>query len=478
VQFNPGTAFTNNGAALTINGGITNSARNNVWNIPLTLGASQTIDTAAGTSLTLNGVISGSYGLTFADAGTATLSVANTYTGGSTINGGILVEKVAASGGTGALTVNSGAKVSYQVGGYAQSSYSALNIIGGTFSVDGASQNQVNSVNKPMLMQGGTLTSINGLAGPANDGGFGNYLLNGGTLTVSGSSQSVINATTFQAVNGGSFNVGVTGAGVDLLVASVINGGAIIKNGPGTMVLSGANTYTGATTVGSGALLVNGSLSTGAVTVNSGGTLGGTGRIGGAVTVNGGATLRVTPAATIVGKLTFTSSLTFNSGATNIMGVSRNGGVATNDLLQVSSGLTFAGTLVATNIGTNALMAGDSFKLFSAGTYAGRFTNFILPPLANGLSWNTNLLATNGMLTVVLAPPVIANVNMAADQASFTLTGSGAAGHNYILTAATNLSSPWAPALTNPADGNGVFSFTDLEVTNYPQRFYRVQLQN
>ncbi len=88
------------------------------------------------------------------------------------------MEKVAASGGTGALTINAGARVSYQVGVYAQANFSALNIIGGVFSVDRASQNQVNCL-KPVLMQGGILTSTNGLAGPANDGGYGNFGLNG-----------------------------------------------------------------------------------------------------------------------------------------------------------------------------------------------------------------------------------------------------------------------------------------------------------
>ena len=553
VRLNPGTAFTNNGTALTISSGITNFAQKNVWNIPLTLGANQSIDTAGSSALTVNGIISGGYGLSLADSGTVTLTPANTYTGGTTVTGGTLVEKIAASGGTGPLTINTGAKVSYQVGTYAQASFASLNIIGGTFSIDAASQNQVNCL-KPVLMQGGVMTSTNGLSGPANDGGYGNFLLNGGVLTISGSSQSIINATTFGLANGASFNVGVTGAGVDLVLASVINNGALIKNGSGTMALTGANTYTGTTTVNSGTLLVGGSIATGAVTVNAGGILAGTGSIGGAVTVNNGATVRVNPAATGVGKLTV-NSLAFTSSATNILCVSRNGGVATNDLVQVSGGVTFGGTLVVTNIGTNALMAGDSFKLFNAGAYAGMFANLALPAVPNGLRWNTNTLATNGTLTVVVitftliyhtgsngtisgvtnqtvnyggsgsavmavtnsgyaftnwsdgvtanprtdlnvtsninvtanfaslppvmvVPPlVITNANLAADGISFTVSGSGTAGQGYVLLTATNLSSAWVPVLTNRADSNGNFSFTDSHVTNYAQRFYRVQTQ-
>ncbi len=90
---------------------------------------------------------------------------------------------------------------------------------------------------------------------------------------------------------------------MDLLLASVIGiTNPLVKNGPGTMALTGASTYTGSTTINSGTLLVNGSISTGGVAVNSGATLGGTGNIGGAVTVNGGATLRVNPVATGVSK--------------------------------------------------------------------------------------------------------------------------------------------------------------------------------
>jgi autotransporter-associated beta strand protein len=72
--------------------------------------------------------------------------------------------------------------------------------------------------------------------------------------------------------------------------AGVISGpGNLVKVGTGTWTLTGANTFTGSTTVRGGALLVNGSLP-GPVTVEAGATLGGTGTTG-PVTLGAGAVL-------------------------------------------------------------------------------------------------------------------------------------------------------------------------------------------
>jgi hypothetical protein len=58
----------------------------------------------------------------------------------------------------------------------------------------------------------------------------------------------------------------------------------------------------------------------------------------------------------------------------------------------------------------------------------------------------------------------------------FVLSGTGIANQVWVISAASNLNLPvsWVPLATNAADGNGVFSFTDSQATNCPQRFYRV----
>jgi hypothetical protein len=60
----------------------------------------------------------------------------------------------------------------------------------------------------------------------------------------------------------------------------------------------------------------------------------------------------------------------------------------------------------------------------------------------------------------------------------FSLTAIGAAGQAYVLLGATALAPPvlWVPVVTNVADTNGGFSFTDAQATNFPLRFYRVSV--
>ncbi|MPZ37014.1 MAG: autotransporter outer membrane beta-barrel domain-containing protein [Rhizobiales bacterium] len=92
--------------------------------------------------------------------------------------------------------------------------------------------------------------TVGGLAGE------GNVLLGSGTLTLNQ-------------------NVNTAFSGV---ISDTGGPGGLIKNGSGTLDLTGANTYTGPTTISGGTLAVNGSI-TSPTTINGGGTLAGIGTI-------------------------------------------------------------------------------------------------------------------------------------------------------------------------------------------------------
>ncbi len=162
-------------------------------------------------------------------------------------------------------------------------------------------------------------------------------------------------------------------------------GGSLTKTGTGSLTLSGANTYTGTTTVKKGKLVVantSGSATgTGAVTV-VGGTLGGGGIISGAVTVGtgSGSGAFLAPATGTNMKATFTTqgALTLKSDATYTYTVKGNGRNVQADKV-VANGVTISGaafSFKATIQG--ALRAGTVLTVISnssANPISGTFSN-------------------------------------------------------------------------------------------------------
>jgi autotransporter-associated beta strand protein len=161
----------------------------------------------------------------------------------------------------------------------------------------------------------------------------------------------------------------------------VISGtGNIIQNAPGTLTLSGANAYTGTTSVVGGVLAVNGSIAASSLTsVQSGGTLIGTGTVG-ATQVNAGGVFA--PGSGTAGtSMIVSGNLAFQSGAVylvqinptsasfaNVNGIATLGGATVNavfapgsyvekryTILSTTGGVsgTFAPTVATTNLPSN-----------------------------------------------------------------------------------------------------------------------------
>jgi autotransporter-associated beta strand protein len=148
---------------------------------------------------------------------------------------------------------------------------------------------------------------------------------------------------------------------------------SLTKSGASTWVLSGANTYTGATNVTGGVLAVNGSLANTTTTVGTGATLQGSGSIGGSVTVQGGGTLAAGNSieSLTTGALTLEALSTFEYEINN----DASPGVA-GDLTAVTGNLTIdlANTAVLTlgELGSGSWTIGEKLTLISySGTWNG-----------------------------------------------------------------------------------------------------------
>jgi fibronectin-binding autotransporter adhesin len=172
-------------------------------------------------------------------------------------------------------------------------------------------------------------------------------------------------------------------SGIGEFTGAIINNSStnttpVIKSGTGTWILSGANTYTGATTVNGGLLLLNGAAAAAsAIGVNSGGTLGGSGSVQGVTTVNAGGALDPGGAANAAGKFTSSAAITFSAGSSyNFqLGAATTPGVTYDQLTSSGSinlgGATLSGSLLSTFVpGTSSY---DIITTTGSGVITGTF---------------------------------------------------------------------------------------------------------
>ena len=335
---------------------------------------------------------------------TVRIDAASTYTGGTILDAGTIALGSATALGNGNLIINGGGIASI----------SSARIIANNITANG--DFKLGGLNQSL--------TLNGTLG-----------LGGGTRTISLGNSATVNGV----ISNGGLSIGGDGSGTIRTMTLV----------------SGANSYSGATTVSSANLLVSGSIasSSGAtvgnlgsltvngtasgVTVNSGGSLLGSGTVG-AVTLNSGSFLKP---GNSPGNLTASSAI-WNSGATYDWQItSLTGTAGTNwDLFTVSGGLDLSGL---------SSLATFNLTLDSAGALAG-FSN------SGDYSWTfakaasiTGIITTAGTDITSLFNIASGNFNagVVPTNGFKVLVGDTAGGYTSLNLVATSVPEPSTPAL-------------------------------
>ena len=383
-----------------------------------------TIDTN-GNNNTLSGAIGGTGSLTKVGTGILTLSAAGTYAGSTAINAGTLQvggANLLSSGS--AFTVTSGAVLNLNnfnqtIGSLA----GAGNVTLGTAALTAGGNNSSTTFSGVISDTGSLVKAGTGtLTLTGTNTHSGGTTINAGTLVI-GADSNLGNASGALTFGGGALrftsaftsnrSVTLNGGGGTFdtngnndTLGGVIGGtGPLTKSGAGTLTLTGANAYTGATTVNAGNLIVNGSIdSSSALTVNNSALIGGNGILPTTTIASGG---MLSPGNSI-GTITVQGNLTFTSGGVYIVEVGT--------------------TADRTNVTGTAALAGTVFAIIQPGAGSQRSHTILSSAGLGGTTFNS--LATNlpgGFITTLSYTPTDVMLNVTAGLSGSTTNGQNVA---------------------------------------------------
>ncbi|PSL78981.1 hypothetical protein C7T35_40025 [Variovorax sp. WS11] len=231
------------------------------------------------------GANAGSIGLVKGGDGRLVLSGANTYSGGTRVTGGTLsiaadhnlgavsgtltldagiLQNTAAVATARAITIGNGA------GFQTDADLTATGVISGTGSLAKTGAGTltlagVNTYSGGTSLWGGKVS----VSSDANLGAFGPLAFDGGTLQVTGTAFTSTSRFVIWGSDGGGFDI-VEGDATFSVGQALTKFGSLRKEGAGTLVLSGANTFMGGTTISAGTLVGSaGNFGSGTITNNA-----------------------------------------------------------------------------------------------------------------------------------------------------------------------------------------------------------------
>jgi autotransporter-associated beta strand protein len=451
------------------------------------LGASCTVTVSGGT-LGVGGIISGSgYSLTKAGAGTLTLSGANTYTGGTTLSAGTLNINSASAIGSGSFTISggtlnntSGSSVTLSTnnaltwnGDFAFTGTNDLNLGNGAVTMAASRQVTVNGGNLTVggIISGSGFSLAKAGAGTLILGGANTYTgattVSAGTLQTSvsnvisdSSALSVSAGATFKLggndtvasiAGSGNYSLGANtltfGDTSNQTVSGTISGtGALVKNGSGSIALSGNNTYSGGTTISTGTIQIgdNNALGSGSLKLGVSGTTASiaftstdaTDRtISNVLTSFAGSSWNTTFGSAVTGNLTFGNSTSVTLGAVRTFTVNNSWTSFANAFTGSGDGITKSGT------GTLILLANNSYNgttIINTGT------------LQIGNGGATGSLSTSSAITVngTLAFNRTGDVVQGTNFSSASISGTGSLVQNGAGTLTLNAANTYSGGTT------------------------------